>query len=642
MLEAIRTHSKAVMVLLFLLIIPSFIFVGMDQGYFMENSPTVARVDGREISQNEWDYAHRNRADALRRQNPNLPAALLDSAEAKWATLEGIVRERTIEAAAAQMRIIVPDAALRRELTHSPLLDSVRKNGAIDRDAYATFLAAQGFTPERFEAGLRRDLQLQSVIEPFALGQQITTPAAAEASIAALLQQREIQVVRMKAADYASKVSLDAQKLQSYYQAHQADFVQPETADIDYVVLDMAAVRQSITLPEDEVRTYWRENAARLSGAAEQRRVSHILITADASDSAEHKAAARKKADDLRTQALAKPADFAKLAREHSQDPGSAAQGGDLGFFARGAMVAAFEDAAFALKEGEISPVVETEFGYHILHLAAIKAAAVPSFESMRADIERTLREELAQRKFAEVAEQFSNLVYEQSDSLEPAARELGLKIQHAKGIGRTPATGASAALAHAGFLDAVFASATNSDRRNTEAIEIGPQLLAAAHVKAHQPQRQRSFEEVEPLVRAAAIAQESAQLAAEDGRAKAAAWAADTAAFPKTPAQIISRQSGLGTLPSVVVTQALQAKTETLPAVFGVDLGAEGWAVVKLNRVLPETSLSAAQRQAAQLSYQRVWDEADLAAYQQSLQTRMGARFEVKRPTPTAAAAAN
>lgn len=629
MLEAIRTHSKIVMVLLFLLIIPSFIFVGMDQGYFMENSPTVARVDGREITQNEWDWAHRNHADALRRQNPDLPAALLDSPEAKWVTLEGLVRERTTAAAAAHMRLSVPDAAIVDELNHSPFLDDIRKDGTIDRQAYTAFLAARGLTPERFEAGLREDLRLQAVTAPFAAGQLAGTSAAAQSAIAALLQQREIQVVRMQPADFASKVSIDQDKLQSYYQTHQAQFVQPETADVDYVVLDLNAVRKTITLPEADVRTYWRENAARLSGAAEQRRVSHILITEEGSD----KETARKKADELRAQIVEKPADFAKIARQHSQDPGSAAQGGDLGFFARGAMVAAFEDAAFALKEGEISPVIETEFGFHILRLAAIKAAAVPSFESMRADIERTLRDELAQRKFAEVAEQFTNLVYEQSDSLEPAARELGLTIQHAKAVSRTPAPGASGPLANANLLNAIFESATNSERRNTEAIEVGPQQLAAARVTAHQPQRQRPLEEVEPLVRAAAIAEESARLAAEDGRAKVAAWSAQPESFPKTPTQIVARHLGTGGLPPAVITQALQAKVEPLPAVIGVDLGAQGWAAVKINRVLPASELSANERRSVETSYQRAWDEAALAAYQRSLQTRMDARIEAKRP---------
>lgn len=637
MLEAIRKHSKFVMIFLFVLIIPSFIFVGMDQGYFMQNSPTVAKVDGADITQLDWDNTHRSRSDELRRTNPTLDAAALDDPAARYAVLEAMVREHTTVAAARHMRISVPDAAVAAAIADLPGMDSVRKDGKLDMDAYRALLAGRGMTPAQFESLVRSELALDAVTAAFTGGQSAPA-AAAQPSLDALLAQREIQIVQLPASGFASKVEVSEDKLHSYYNAHAAQFQQPERADIEYLVLDMDSVRRSITLPEDDVRSYWRENGARIAGAQEQRRASHILIAAATDAPAAERQAARERAQALRDQLVAKPADFAKLAREHSQDPGSAAQGGDLGFFARGAMVEPFEKAAFSLQEGDISEVIETEFGYHILRLSAIKTPVVPSFESMRADIERTLREEQAQRKFAEVAETFSNLVYEQPDSLTPAAQALGLSVQTARDLSPTPTPTLAAPLNNPRLLEAIFAHDSVASKRNTAAIEVGTQQLVAARVTAHQAQRQSSFEEVKDRVRSAFVAEQAAVLAEQDGKAKLQAWSADTSQFPRSPATIVGRHLTTPDAPAAIINAALLARADALPTVQGVSLGAQGYALIKINRSVPLKAEQAQQMQAQlQRQYQAVWAAADLKAYERSLAQRFGARIEVPRPTANA-----
>ena len=159
MLESIRKNSKIVMILLFLLIIPSFIFVGIDRSYFTESSPTVARVDGNDIKQSDWDNAHRVESDRMRAEMPNLDPKLLDSPEAKYATLERMVRDRVLTAAAQKMHLTTSDAQLVRTLQGIPAIASLRKpDGTLDADGYRALVASQGMTPEGFEANLRRNL----------------------------------------------------------------------------------------------------------------------------------------------------------------------------------------------------------------------------------------------------------------------------------------------------------------------------------------------------------------------------------------------------------------------------------------------------------------------------------------------------
>ncbi len=194
MLESIRKHSKFVMILLFLLIIPSFIFVGIDQSYFSGSSPTVARVDGQDITQNDWDNTHRYESDRLRAENPGMDSKLLDTPEARYASLERMVRDRVFQVAAQKMHLVTSDAALARTLQNIPAIASLRKaDGSLDADGYRALLAAQGMTPEGYEASLRRDMSLGQVVGNV-MNTALATPVVVNAAMDAFLQRREIQV----------------------------------------------------------------------------------------------------------------------------------------------------------------------------------------------------------------------------------------------------------------------------------------------------------------------------------------------------------------------------------------------------------------------------------------------------------------
>lgn len=631
MFEAIRKHSKFVMILLFLLIIPSFIFVGIDQNYFSESSPTVARVDGHDIKQSDWDNAHRMESDQLRAANPEMDTKLLDSPQARYATLERMVRDRVLVAAAQKMHLVASDAQLVRSLQQIPAIAALKRaDGSLDAEAYRALVGAQGMTPEGFEANLRSNLSLSQVMGS-AINSSFVTDSQVKLAMDALYQRREVQVAQFKASDFAAKVKPTPEELQAYYKAHPDKFQQAEQASVEYVVLDSASVQASMVLSEDDLRTYYQENLARLSGQ-EERRASHILINATKDASAADRTKAREQAQALLEQVRKDPASFAGVAKQSSQDSGTAQSGGDLGFFTRGDMVKPFADAAFALKKGEISDVVESDFGFHIIQLTDIKTPPQPSFAELRPRLEKDLKEQQAQRKYAEVAEQFANGVYEQSDNLQGVADKLKLTVQKAERVSRVPAPGAQGPLANPRFLEALFSSESLENKRNTEAVEIGSGIMAAGRVTAYSPAHTLAYEEVADKVQALYVAQKSAELAREEGQAKLKAWKETPASAALGAAVVIGRDQPQN-LPRDVIDAALHASVDGLPAWTGVDLGNLGYAVVKVNAVVERPAQDAQIVAAQKQQLAQWWAGAEGAAYYEMLKARFKVQMKVDRP---------
>jgi len=634
MLESIRNHTKWVMGLLFLLIIPSFILVGIDRNYFGGGSPVVARVDGQDITQAEWDNAHRIESDRMRAQSPDMDAKLLDSPQARYATLERLVRDRVLQTAAQKMHMLTSDARLARELQGIPQIAALKRpDGTLDAEAYRALAGAQGLTPEGLEARIRHDISLNQIMGTV-MASAFAGATESRLALDAILQRREIQVARFNPSNFVSKVTVTDTELEAYYKAHPAKFQQAEQATVEYVVLDLDAVKAGITLNEDDLRTYYKENFGRLAGK-EERRASHILISAAKDAPAAEREKAKAKAQELLAELRKAPARFAELARKDSQDPGSAAAGGDLGFFGPGAMVKPFEDAVFALKKGDISEVVETDFGYHIIMLTDIKAPRQPSFEELRPSLEAELKQQQAQRKFAEAAEAFANMVYEQSDSLQPVADKLKLKIHTATGVTRTPAAGAQGALASPRFLEALFQADSIQSKRNTEAVEIGTSQLAAGRVTAYQATLTLPLDKARDQVRALYVAAKATELARQEGLAKLEAWkAAPDSASGLSAAVTVSRDRPLNQ-PRAVVDGALQAPTDKLPSWAGVDLGDQGYAVVKVNRIVAREAADEAMTRLERQQYQQAWGAAEMQAYYELLKQRF--KVQIKAPRPAA-----
>jgi peptidyl-prolyl cis-trans isomerase D len=618
--------------ILFLLIIPSFVLFGLE-GYsrFNDKGAVVAKVNGNKINQTEWDAAHKREVDRIRTSMPNIDAKMFDTAEAKYATLERLVRDQVISAAAQKLQLVASDTRLARELQQSPVIAALRTaDGKLDMERYKQLAASQGMTPEMFEMQVRADLSNRQVIQGVQAS-AYATPAQTQTAMNASMQRREVQILNFPAAEYLGKITVSDADLQAYYDKNKDKYQSSESADIEYIVLDIESLRQSITLNEQDLKSYYEQNLQRLS-SKEERRASHILITAAKDLPEAEKKTARAKAEELLQLVKAKPASFADVARKHSQDPGSALKGGDLDFFGRGAMVKAFEDAAFSMKKSDISELVESEFGYHIIQLTDIKAAKAQSFESLRPSLEADLKKQQAQRKYAELAETFSNTVYEQSDSLKPVADKLKLNIQKASQVTRQ-ATQTRGVLSHPALLQAIFSEVSLQKQRNTEAVEVAPSTLVSARVVKHQPAATLPLVEVKEFVKRALTQEKAAEMAKAQGEQRLSALKASTGADNLPNAIVISREKTQRQLPKVV-DAVLRADPNKLPSVSGVDLGVQGFAVVRVTKVLPPEAENKELMLQAQQQFTQLWGTAETQAYITHLKTLMKAEILVPKPS--------
>ena len=630
MFDFFRDHTRVVLGFLLLLIIPSFIFFGVE-GYSSFNdaaNEAVAKVDGQKVSRGEWDEAHKRFIDNQRRQAPTQDTTALDTPERRRDTLDALLRERVLMTAATKMNLFPSDARMARLFDTDPQYAGLRgPDGRISREA----LVGQGLTPALFDQRLRQELGLRQVVA----GVLQTAPASAVPATAALdafMQRRAVQLQRFDPAAYRDKVQPTDAEIEAYYGANTAQFQAPEQARIEYVLLDINQLARAQTFSDEELRKAYTDGMARFS-TAEERRASHILVKAEASATADERAKAKAKAEGLLAEVRKNPAGFAALASKNSDDPGSAAQGGDLDFFGRGQMVKPFEDAAFTLKQGETSGLVESDFGFHIITVTGVRGGQTKPFDAVRAEVETELRKSAGQKRWAEAAETFTNTVYEQSDSLKPVVDKLKLTPLTAT-VMRTPAPGATGPLASAKFLSAVFGAETLRNKRNTDAVDVGGNLLVSARVIEHTPARALPLPEVKDRVRQRLVGERSTVLARQDGEARVAALKAGTSTEPLPIVVTVSRVTAQG-MPRPLMDAALRADATKLPQVTGVDLGAEGYFVMRVMQVLPR-EVPPGGEAPLRAQYAQAWAAAETEAYLVALKKRYKADL-----TPAAMAAA-
>jgi peptidyl-prolyl cis-trans isomerase D len=623
MFDAIRKHRKILFAALILVIFPSFVLFGIE-GYtrMRDNEAPVAKVAGEKITRQEFDAAHRSNIERLRQVfGAQFDVKLADTPQARKATLDELVQQRVLQKAMKDGYLSVSDERLREAITEIPAIRQlIKPDGSLDMEGYRRLLAEQRppLTPEMFDLRMRQGMAQEQVVRAV-IGSHFTTASESSQVLALRQERREIQLSLVKAADLAGQVTPVDADLQDFYEKNQKQFEVPESAEIEYIVLTPEAVQAQIALNADDVKTYYEQNKTRYT-TDEQRRASHILIAASKDAKPEERAAAKAKAEGLLAEARKSPNSFADLAKKNSQDPGSAERGGDLEFFGRGAMVKPFEDATFALKDGEISNVVESDFGYHIIRLTGVKPGSQQSFEQVKADIEKELKQQQATKKFSELAELMSNLVYEQADSLKPAAEKLKLTVQTAKGVTRNPnpTAGPANPLSNPRFLQSLFSDDSLKKKQNTEATEIGTSLVASGRVLSYTPATIKPLDQVKEQVRMAVIAQKSQDLAKQQGEAKLKA--ADSAKFDGP--RVVTRQDVQG-VPAQAVQAAFMIDGATLPKVTGAEVPGLGYAVVKVNKVVAAEAADANATKAAGAQLSQVQAAAEAQLYIEALKKR-------------------
>ena len=596
MFEFVRSHNRLLQVLLGLLIFPSFIFFGV-QSYSKLSGPgteEVASVDGKKITRTEWDQAHRRFGENLRERNPQIDPKLLDTAEARRRTLDELVKERVIQAAVFHQDLAVSDARLAAYIETDPQMQALLHMDAKTREA---IFASRGLTEAGFTQQLRQQIASDQVLQPVTASAFLSN-AVAGRDLDALMERREVQWQKFATKDYLAKVQPTDADAQAYYDdpSHAALFRAPDQAEIQYVVLDVNALKQQVTVNEDDLKTYYQQNIKNYS-APEERRASHILVKVAPNAPAAEQAKAKARAEALLAEVRKDPTRFAEIAKKNSEDPGSAPNGGDLDWFGRGAMTPPFEQAVFSMKQGEISDLVKTDFGYHIIEVTGVRGGGAKPFDEVRPQIEDARRRELAQARFADLADKFSNTVYEQADTLQPAADKYKLTVQTAT-VQRTPAPGAIGPLASKRLLDAVFASDALTAHHNTEAIETGPSQLVSARVVKYMAAHQIPFAEVKDKVMEM-VRQAQAQAAArKDGEALVAQLKKDPA-MTLANSGVFSRVQR-GDLAGAPLDAALKVDVSKGPVATGVDAG-DGYVAMRVVKSLPRDPADAQTAQARQ-----------------------------------------
>ncbi|HWX00528.1 SurA N-terminal domain-containing protein [Collimonas sp.] len=635
MFEFVRTHQRLMQFLLLLLIIPSFALVGL-QSYssFGDSANTVAKVAGQPITQQELDGALRQQMERMRQAfGDRFDPKMMETPEAKQGVLDNLISQRVLAATANSEHLTVTDPAIQQVIL-SQFPNLLGADGKFDSKTFDQLLAMQGMTQISYAARLRQDMAMQQ------LNGAVQSTAFTPKTVATRLsdindQERDVQELLFKSADYASQVKVTDAMLQDYYSKNPKEFEIPEQIKAEYVVLDSSAVAAQVTVSDADIKSYYDQNVARYT-VPEERRASHILIAVKKDAPAAEQAAAKAKAESLLAEVRKTPADFAKIAKANSQDTASGELGGDLGYFSAGSMVKPFEDAANKLKQGEISDLVQSDFGYHIIELTGIKPAQVKPLDEVKTEIAGEIKKQLAARKFTEMAEAFSNTVYEQADSLKAVADKLHLQIQTAANLGRQPNPAAAPTVPYNNqkFLTALYSDEALKNKHNTEAIEIAPSTFIAGHVLEYKAVTKRPFEEVQAIIRDKVTRTEEAVLAKQAGEAKLTALKAQDNASGFAAAQSVSRTKNQGINPQAFEA-VMKADVNKLPAYVGVTLPLQGYGLYRIGKVGQPAAQDQARRVAEQEQITGILAQQEMLAYVDVLKEK--AKVKILKPIAAA-----
>ena len=625
MFDSIRSrHRFFTIAVMMLFVIPTFIATGVySYNQFLATDTSIAKVGSERISQQDLDLAFRERLERMAQMlGANFDARTFDTPQARAATLDSLLSERALKLEIQRSRLLVTDHKLQDVIGSTP---AFQQSGRFDYDTYKTLLASRGLSERSFEADVRTDLARQALIG--AVADSAVLPKTVSDRLWQLQhEKREVRVLAFRPDAYFDKVQVGDDAIRADYEKNKSRYMTPETVRAEYIVLRASDLADQVSVAADQVRAFYDHNPQRW-GQPERRRASHILITAGPGGSAPDKAQARKLAESVLAKVRSNPADFGRLAKEYSKDPGSAQKGGDLGWFGRGMMVKPFEDATFSLKEGETSGLVESDFGFHVIRVTGIELARTKAFEDVKGQIEGELRQQAAEKRFSEIAEQFSNFVYEQADGLKPAADKFKLQVHQVDGLKRRGAPSADAAgVFTPAVIQAVFAPDSLEKRRNTKAIEIGGNALVSTHVLDHHASAPIPLEVVKSNIKITLQREAAADMARKAGQARLAELQKAPSDEGFDAARWVGRDDPQQ-LPPAALTSMMQLAPTRLPAFVGADSADGGYLVLHVLSVKAAEAPAAGAAAGASEQWLRQLSSSDEASYVQGLRQRLGAK---------------
>jgi peptidyl-prolyl cis-trans isomerase D len=579
MFDLVHGNKRVVQIILALIILPFALWGVNSYEKSKISSGVVAQVNDITITQQEFENALRQQQDRMRQQmGANFDATMFDNPVIKREILDNLVTQRLLIDRAHAAKLVATDDQIAQVIGG---VEAFQDNGKFDKKRYVAVLTNNNMSPLAYESRLRDELLGQVMQETYT--QNGFSPNSVTENIFHLTgQERTVSVSPVSLQGVMAQAKVDEASVKKYFEQNQGEFQVPDQAKVEYVKLSMDNLLASAEVHKEDVRKYYDEHQNDF-GAPEERQAAHILIAVPGAAPQVERDVAKAKAEHLLQQVRGKPASFAELAKQNSQDPGSAAKGGDLGFFGRGMMVKPFEDVAFSLKAGEISGVVQSDFGYHIIKLIAIKPSRVAPFDEAREGIANKLRQQKAADMFAELAEKFSNTVYEQSDTLKSAATLASSKIEQSGWLSKGMA---GAAPWTTKMLQAIFSDEVVKNRRNTSAIEVSKNVLVAARVLEYKPAAVRTLSEVQETIRQKLLRQQALELASKQGKALLEQLQhGDKQALSWGTPQTVTRLKH-GSLDTGLVRQVFQVNTAKLPQYVGAEDPLNGYMLVRIDAV--------------------------------------------------------
>lgn len=627
MFDFVRTHQKLMQIILALLIVPSFVLVGVSGvTLFGEDPTTIAKVAGYPLTQQEWENAQRRQMDTMRQQmGAQFDQKAFDTPEFKQNILDQLIAQRSVNAEVRRAHMSVSDQKVQEAI--SVQLPLFKADGSFDKEQYVQILAAQGTNPNAFAEQVRTDMAIQQIASGVELSAFVPrTVAKAISDFGA--QEREVQEMAFPVTKFLADVKVTDEMVKSFYDKNAKLFEIPESAKIEYVVLNADAVASQVSVSDEEVAGYYKSNEKRF-GTEEARRSSHILIKSD-----KDKAAAKAKAEAILAEVRKNPASFAAVAKAKSEDPGSAEQGGDLDVLVKGSFVKPVEDAILKLKQGEISDLVESEFGYHIITLTELKPAHIKPLEEVKGEIAAEIKKAKAGKLYSELSEQFTDTVYSQYESLKPAADKLKLKIETVEGIGRQPnPVLGTAPFNSAKFLTALFSDDVLKNKRNTEAVEVAPQTLVAGRIVEFKPASRKPLAEVEGAIKQRVAMEEALKAAKKAGEEKLADAKKTGDATGFGDVKSISRAKPEGIAPAAFAA-VMKADAAKLPAYVGVEIPGAGYGVYRINKVGQPAEQDKGRREQESQRINQVVAQQEMSGYIDVLKQK--AKVKILQPVAT------
>ena len=631
MFNFIRKHQRLMQLVLLVLILPSFVLIGVS-GYtnYVSGDEDLVTVGDQAVTAQEYDLARRNQLNQLQRSmGGGFDPALVDTPAAKQQLLDSLVDRRALIEIATKDRFSVSDTALRQAIAANP---DLQENGVFSPELYNMLLAQQGINSKDFEQSQRAELALSRVISPVV--QSATLPDFVMKELEnVLVETRLVQTHTIRAQDLLDQQTVSDEEIQTWYQANQDSLRLPDYVNVDYVLLnEEAAVKSVAEVKEDDLKAYYEQNKTRFVSPA-RIHLSHILLQ-PGKDNAQHQSV-QQQAKELAQQAQANPAQFAELAKEHSQDKGSANSGGELGWITHGNWPAALQDAVFALKKGEVSGVIEGPDGYHIFKANDYQPQQGQAFDAVKDEITTEVRQQLAAENFAEMATKLTHMVYESPESLQAAADALGLPVLKAQGVAREQVLDAkqlgATASEHEDLLEdprvrrALYAPQSLQDKQNAGVIEIASDTIVAVRVNefvpAHVPELTQVHDEVEKMLR-----QEKAVAAAQSaGQALLASLqAGETPEVEFSNEQAVSRIQP-EQMPKASLDALMAVDTSQLPAYVGVELD-QGYQLVKVIGQ-EKGELDPLISEAIHAQLQQIWSDVQERSYMAALREQLNVK---------------